>query len=133
MHKFQDKNVQATFATYPEFYRKKLMVLRELIFTTAVSIKEVGPLEETLKWGEPSYITSVSRSGSTIRLAWHEKFPQQYGIYFNCNTTLIETCKEIYGDLFQYGGKRSIIFQKDYMIPVEALSECIALALTYHL
>ena len=49
--------VAAVFNNYPENMRKKLMFLRELIFDTAAATEGVGKLEETLKWGEPSYLT----------------------------------------------------------------------------
>ena len=44
------------------------MKLRQLIFDVAAKTKDVGQLEETLKWGEPAYLTSESKSGSLIRI-----------------------------------------------------------------
>ena len=38
-------------------------------------------LEETLKWGEPSYLV---KKGSTIRMDWKSKAPNQYAMYFKC-------------------------------------------------
>jgi hypothetical protein len=38
------------------------MRLRQLILDTAARL-DVGPLEETLRWGEPAYVTTT-RSGS---------------------------------------------------------------------
>ena len=65
---FKNKEVAAVFKTYPKEVKNKLMFLRQLIFDTASTIERVGELEETLKWGEPSYLTSKSKSGSTIRI-----------------------------------------------------------------
>lgn len=48
-------------------------------------------------------------------------------------TTLVDTFKEIYGDLFSYSGNRAIILPSSEAIPEAELSECIAIALTYHL
>jgi hypothetical protein len=56
--------------TYPSGIRKQLLVLRELIFAAAQASKGVGELEETLKWGEPAYVTAQSKSGSTVRIDW---------------------------------------------------------------
>lgn len=64
--------VAVVFDSYPEEMRVKLLFLRRLIYETAASLEEVGELEETLKWGEPSYLTPKSKSGSTIRIAWKE-------------------------------------------------------------
>lgn len=53
--------------TCPPEVRELVMRLRQLALDTAAELAEVGDVEETLKWGEPSY---VSRTGSTIRLGW---------------------------------------------------------------
>jgi len=52
--------------------QKKLMQLRKLIFDVASATEGVGELEETLKWGQPSYLTSQSKSGSTINFHEYE-------------------------------------------------------------
>ena len=89
MNTIQNPDVASKFETYPPRIREKLMVLRELIFSTAASTEGVGTLEETLKWGEPAYVTTETGSGSTVRIDWKKAKPTQYAIYFNCNTTLI--------------------------------------------
>jgi hypothetical protein len=73
----------------------------------------------------------VSNIGSTIRVEWKEKSPEQYGIYFNCNTTLVETVKEIYGDTFKYEGNRAIILSVEDTLPIKELSHCISMSLRY--
>ena len=133
MIRFKNKAVEQTFYSYPKNIREKLLFLRKIIFATAEKTQGVGPLEETLKWGEPSYVTSQTHSGSTIRIAWKKSYPHQYAIYFNCKTTLIDTFKEIYGNLFHYSGNRSIIFEENDKIHINELSDCIAKALTYHM
>ncbi len=125
---FQSIDVASTYDGYPDAIREKLLALRQLIFEVAFELN-IDELEETLKWGEPSYVT---QHGSTIRLAWRKSFPQQYGIFFNCKTTLIETFKEVYQDQFNYEGNRAIIFEKADTFPVDTLKHCIELSLTYH-
>ena len=73
-----------------------MLLLRELIFATAAATPGVGALEETLKWGEPAYLTSATRSGSTIRLAWKPARPEQYAMFFNCQTTLVDTFRTLF-------------------------------------
>ena len=109
------------------------MVVRQLIFNTAAEIEAVGGLEETLKWGQPSYLTTQSKSGSTIRIDSIKSDDKKYAIYFNCKTTLIDTFREIYPEKFNFEGNRSIIFDLKDKIPVHELSDCISIALTYHL
>ena len=134
--KFEDIAVSEVFENYPDTVSKNLLFLRQLIFETASEI-DVNDLEETLKWGEPSYLT---KNGSTVRISWRKSFPNEYGIFFNCKTTLVDTFKEIYRDQFKFEGHRAILFKlsdsddtnNSDKIPVEELKHCIALSLTYH-
>jgi hypothetical protein len=129
MNKNTPLNVAKKFASYPEHIQSKLHYLRQLILETAEEDEDIGEIEETLKWNEPSYLT---KGGSTVRFDWKPKTPDQYAIYFNCKTTLIETFKEIYLDDFVYEGNRAIIFQLGDEIPQNALKHCIALSFKYH-
>ena len=121
--------VELVFANYPDFVRNKLLALRELIIETAKEIDGITNLEETLKWGEPSYLT---KSGSTIRIDWKSKSPNQYAMYFKCTSRLIETFKIIFNNSFDFEGKRAIVFKIDDLIPKKELKSCIKAALTYH-
>lgn len=124
-----DSKVKAKFEKYPAHIKPKLKHLRTLIIDTAKSIESIKELEETLKWGEPSYLV---KKGSTIRIDWKEKNPDQYAIYFKCTSKLVSTFKEIHGNTFQYEKHRAIIFQMEDQVPTKKLKECIELALTYH-
>lgn len=120
-------NVTIKFASYPENVAILLKKLRDLIYQVA-SQEGIADLTETVKWGEPSYVSPI---GSTLRFDWKAKAPHQYCLYFNCNTSLVETFKEIYGDIFTFEGKRAIVFKLDDTLPIEALSHCIAMTLRY--
>ncbi len=115
--------------SYPEQVRPKIQFLRELVIETAKEIPEINKLEETLKWGEPSFIT---KTGSTLRIDWKDKSPDQYQIYFKCTSRLVETFKHVFGDLFEYENNRAIIFKLDDEIPVTELKKCISTTLMYH-
>lgn len=121
--------VKIVFRNYPDAVRSKIENLRRIIFETASEIEEITQLEETLKWGEPSYL---AKKGSTIRIDWKPKSPNQYAMYFNCSTKLIETFKKIYENKFEFEGKRAIVFQLDEEIPEKEFKNCIKAALTYH-
>jgi len=124
--------VLQAFLAFPPNIQSKLMALRDLIFATAAATEGVGKLEETLKWGEPAYLTSESKSGSTIRLGWKSATPSHYAIYFICHTNLVAHFRSIFPTELQFEGDRAIIFHEADPIPVDALSTCIAMALTYH-
>jgi hypothetical protein len=127
-----NSEVQTVFNSYPQKVKSKLLYLRQLIFDTASEIENIGEIEETLKWGEPSYLTSKSKSGSTIRIAWKETQAEQYSMYFKCTANLVPAFRDKYSQLFRFGGNRSIDFKLNDEIPVRELKQCIALALTYH-
>lgn len=132
MKPFANTAVAKTFEGYPPDMRHKLLALRELIFQTAAATEGVGELEETLKWGDPAYLTSQTRSGSTVRIGWKPSKPNEYAIYFNCQTTLIETFKTLFPSEFSYEGNRAVVFSGSESTPRDALAFCIAAALTYH-
>ena len=125
-------DMDTVFAAYPPALRKKLKSLRRLILETAKKTAGVGPLEETLKWGQPSYLPAQSGSGTTVRIDRVKGEPDRYAMFFHCQTDLVATFREIYPDELTYQGNRSILFNLDDTIDEAALSHCIALALTYH-
>jgi len=113
--------------------KAQLLALRRLIFDTAQATKGVGVLQETLKWGQPSYLTPETKSGSTIRIDRVKSTANQYAVYFHCQTDLVETFRELYPRELSYGGNRSILLNAEDDVPEPALRHCVALALTYHL
>ena len=131
--KIVDPKVEAAFDAFSPVVRKKLLQLRKLIFEVALKTEGVGELEETLKWGQPSYLTKQSKSGSTVRLGREKKTDGDYAIYFKCQTTLVPTFKELFKNKFRYEGNRAILFNVKDKIPVRDLSRCVEMALTYHL
>jgi len=133
MKPFSTSSVAKVFESYPEKIRGKLLKLRELIFQTGARLAEVGEIEETLKWGQPSYLTSETKSGTTIRIDAMAKEPGRYAMYFHCQTSVIETVKNRFGDTFEYQGNRALVFSEAEGLPEKELRECISLALTYHL
>ena len=130
---FADPAVQAAFDAYPKPLRPKLLALRRLILDTARNTGGVGAIEETLKWGQPSYLTTETKSGSTIRIDRVKSAANQYAAYFHCQTDLVETFRELYPTQLRYGGNRSILLNAAEKIPGPELRHCVALALTYHL
>jgi hypothetical protein len=131
MKKFDDPKVAAVFAAYPLQTRRKLMQLRQLIFDVAAQTTGVGALEETLKWGQPSYLTTLSGSGTTIRID-RLKSSGGFAMFVHCQTMLVDTFREIYRGALRFEGNRSIVFDENDKFPREEVAHCIMLALTYH-
>lgn len=129
---FASGAVAQVFQTFPSDVRRELLAVRELIFETAASTPGVGKLEETLKWGEPAYLTSRSGSGSTIRLGSMKATPGKYAVYFNCRTSLVETFRSLFPREFEYENSRAIVLTIGAAPPLDALAFCLAAALTYH-
>ena len=123
--------VDAVFKAYPQPAKAKLLALRRLILTTAKTTPGVGRIEEALKWGQPSYLTPETKSGSTVRI--DHVAGKQVAIYFHCQTDLVATFRELYPDHWSYGGNRCILLNVEDKVDEVALRHCIALALTYHL
>jgi hypothetical protein len=128
-----DAAVEAVFRGYPKPVKARLLALRRLIFDTAKLTKGVGALQETLKWGQPSYLTPETKSGSTIRIDQLKSDTGGYAVYFHCQTDLVETFRELYPTEMRYGGNRCILLNAEHDLPEAALRHCVALALTYHL
>lgn len=124
-----DPRVNEVFANYPDFVRDNLQFLRELVIETAEETEGVTKLEETLKWGEPSFVT---KNGSTLRMDWKEKSPDQYAMYFQCTSRLVNTFRLVFNHKFQYEGKRAIVFKLNQKVPEMELKSCIKASLTYH-
>ncbi|NNE35161.1 MAG: DUF1801 domain-containing protein [Rhodothermales bacterium] len=124
--------VAAVFRRYPRELREKLLALRKLILETAEDTEGVGEIEETLKWGEPAYLTSQTKSGSTIRIGVKRTQPERAAIFFNCQTNLVESYRLWFADEFTFDGNRGIVFDADDDLPLQPLAICIAAALTYH-
>lgn len=125
--------VAELFASYPDAVREALLVLRQLIADTAAEIDGVGTIEETVKWGQPSYVTSETGSGSTIRIApTGPESVHDYAMYFICRTNLVSTFRTLFGDAFTYEKDRALLFTIGEPPPIDELRECVALALTYH-
>ena len=122
-------DVKFLFENYPHSVREKMLELRRLVIETAEEQEEINLLEETLKWGEPSYLT---KNGSTIRMDWKAKSPDQYALYFQCTSRLISTFKLVYKNELEFEGNRAIVLKLDESLPKNALKACIKAALTYH-
>ncbi|EGI73752.1 hypothetical protein PL71_07440 [Pseudoalteromonas distincta] len=117
--------IENIFNNYPEIVKSKLIKLRELIYTVAQE-QNLGAVEESLKWGEPSYNTI---NGSPIRVGF--KGSSCY-LFFHCQSKLVSTFRELYSHTLTFEGNRAIVLNSEKPLPEHPVKECIKLALTYH-
>lgn len=123
--------VAQVFASFPPAERAGLLALRQLIFEVAACNPDVGPLEETLKWGQPAYLTAATKSGTTLRLG----LPKTGGFAMlcHCQTTVISDFRALFGDDFTYDGNRAVVFSTGETLPTDKIALLISAALRYHL
>ena len=117
---------------YSAEMRQNLLHLRSLILDTAANIDGVGQIEETLKWGQPSFVTVRPKSGTTIRIDHDPGTPGKYGMYVHCQSKIVETAQAAYPTELTYEGSRAIVFHGNEPIPEDATRHFIHLALSYH-
>jgi hypothetical protein len=132
MKRFDDARVAAVFKALPPAERARLAGLREMILDVAKATPGVGAITETLKWGQPSYLTEETGAGSTVRI---DKLKSGDGcaVYFHCQSGLVSQFRELYPDKLTFEGERAILLKGKSRVPERELRHCIALALTHHL
>lgn len=128
---FSDPRVESVFAAYPPEMRTGLLELRRIVFAAAETAG-VGPLIESLKWGQPAYRPARPRVGTTVRIDALGD-PDRYGVFFHCRTDLVSTFRVLYPQEFSFQGNRALVLPAGGDLPAEALKHCLSLALTYHL
>ena len=124
-------HIAAIFEGFPETARDGLYELRRLIFETASEFPDVGQVEECLKWGQPSYTTPTTKSGSTLRLGCPKS--GGFALFAHCQTNIIRTFSETFPGLDQIDGNRAVIFNSVSDIAPWRHKQVIAHALRYHL
>ncbi len=122
--------IAPVLAAYPDAARIYAEHLASVIHDEASRL-HVGPLTETLKWGEPAFLTEATKSGTTIRMAWKPKAPEVLQLLVSCQTNLVDTWRARFPEL-RFAGDRAVVLPLDAPLPEDALRGCIALALTYH-
>ena len=126
-------DVKKKFDSYPAHVKPKMESLRKLILETARNTDGAGEIEETIKWGEPAYLASQTKSGTTIRIDWKPKLPDRIGMYVSCNTNLVASFRALFPGELEFEGKRGILIPLDKNLPEEQLKICIKMAMRYHL
>jgi len=125
------KEVKDKYNSYPIEVQPIIIELRNLILEVANNDDDIDFIGEDLKWGEPSFLTKSS--GSTIRIDWKQKNPDNISLYVNCRTKLISIFKELYPEEFEYVDNRELRLPLKRKYSKKKLVNCIELALKYNL
>jgi hypothetical protein len=119
--------------SYPAAAQTYALNIRNLIHDIASEDPKIGQITETLKWGEPAFLTSKPKSGTTLRFDWKESRPDKIGLFVHCNTALIQTFRDMFGSALEFEGNRAIWLDLKAPPPEDILTVCIGKILTYHL
>lgn len=107
-----------------------LLRLRDLIFDVASGLPEIGDLSETLRWGQPAYVTS-KRAGASLRLGVPKS--GSFALYTHCQTPLIADFAMAFPKMDKIEGARAILFDDPSQIDPIRHGMLIKSVLTYHL
>jgi hypothetical protein len=119
--------VQEKFNSYPKHIKPLMLQLREIVLSVAEEFN-LGEVDEALKWGEPSYQV---KSGSPVRMDWKAKSPNQYFLFFHCQTKLVDTFRELYSEALEFEGNRAIVLHTNKKLPEKIIRNCIEMAMRY--
>ena len=128
---FDDPKIEALFDSYPEPARTGLRQLRALIFQEAAQLPEIGPVQEVLRWGQPSYITPKKKAATTLRLGTHKN--ASFAIFAHCQSNVISNHAARFPSWDRLDGNRAVLFDEPSQIEPFRLRPMIRDALTYHL
>lgn len=129
--RFHNQAVAEKFDQYDGPVRGALLRIRELVFETAGHEPGIGHVEETLKWGQISYLTVETKAGTTLRMDEDHSHGGQIALYVNCKSTLVPEWRDLYPEL-SFGGDRSVHFDLHKPLPEQTIRHLIAMTLTYH-
>ena len=128
----ENSPVLEVVSDYPGPVKKALMRLRRLVLETAQEREDVGEIQETLKWGQPSFLTVRPRTGTTIRIDRDRSGLGDIALYVSCQSSLVSEWRALFPHL-TFGGDRSVHFDPEHDLPENELRHMISMALTYHL
>lgn len=121
--------VAAVYNAMPKGPRQRLSELRALILAAA---RPIGPLDETLKWGQPAYLLTTPKIGTTLRLWWSPKTPDTCGVYVPCSTDLVDQWRDRFAAEFDFSDNRAALVAVEGDYSSDAMAQMMSMALTYH-
>ena len=129
-HPFHSPSVQAAYHAFDPAPRAILLTLRALIYDTAKTLP-VGRVEETLKWGQPSYATPDTRAATPIRLGVTKS--GDVGIFTHCQSTVMSDFRALAPPKMRFDGNRALLLPPSEPIVINDITPLIRAALSYRL
>ncbi|WP_290884418.1 DUF1801 domain-containing protein [Hoeflea sp.] len=83
--------------------------LKTLIHDVAAATPNVGPLAESLIWGEQSFTPVGADIGSSVRI--RPRAGGNVALMFICHTGLVEEFRALHSDTLTFEGNRAIVMQ----------------------
>lgn len=127
--KFPSEEVSSYYFNLTPVMFDKFMEIRNWIYELSEKDPRIGEIDECLKWGEPSFLTPKTISGSTVRIAKVNEV--EFALYFNCKTTIAKEIAVEFPD-WNCDGRRAVYFSVSKKLSKAKLTTCLKKALLYH-
>ncbi len=126
-----DPAVLETVTHWPEAAQATFWHVRTLCHSAADDA-DIGPLGESLKWGQPAWRPTRPRTGSTLRASWAPGVADRLMLYVDCKTDLAQRAQTLYPDAFDNDGRRALGVSLSAPLPEDAIAHLAQMTFTYH-
>lgn len=127
---FATPKIEAAFAAFPQPAHETLLAMRELIFEIAATLPIDG-VQESLKWGQPSYIGNKPNSGTPVRLGLTKA--GDVAVLTHCQSTVMSDFQAICPRDLRFDDNRALLLDADTPPDPAVIAPLIRAALTYRL
>lgn len=126
-----DPAITNTVISWPTQASDFLLRIRPILYEAA-EVGGFGPLEESLKWGEPAWRPVKPRTGSTLRIAWPPNSPNELGLFVNCKTKISGIVTDVYPNSFRHIAPRALFVNCDKPLPTDAIAYLATVTFGWH-
>ncbi len=127
---FASPAARDAFAAFPQPARDTLLALRAMIYDIGAALP-VGRIEESTKWGQPSYATPDTKSATPIRLGLSKAGDP--AIFTHCQSTVMADFRALAPANMHFDGNRAVHIPANQPSALDELAPLIRAALTYRL
>ena len=118
-------------AAWSEPAQTRFLTWRAL-FGDVAAAADIGPLDESLKWGQPAWRPRRPRTGSTLRVDWSPATPDRLDLFVDCKTDLAHRVHDAFPHAFETDGRRRLSVRLDTAHDADALWHLAFATFTYH-
>lgn len=118
-------------SSWPDPAQKAAWACRTLFHEIAKK-NDLGPLDESLKWGQPAWRPRRPRTGSTLRMTWSATSTDTLAFFVDCKTDLAARMRDVYPDLTRNDGRRQLGVDLTAPLPEQAIAHLAQMTFTYH-